>query len=61
MNLTPKQELVVTLEAAWRLLDGAEPPAVRLAQIRGLIDHGRALAQRVGEVARPRTAKEPSA
>ena len=52
MSLSPKQELVVTLEAAWKLLDGAEPPAVRLAQIRGLVDHARALAQRVGNEAR---------
>jgi hypothetical protein len=59
MNLTPKQEIIVTLEAAWKLLDGAEPPAVRLAQMRGLVDHARALAQRVGEMAKAR--KEPNA
>jgi hypothetical protein len=59
MTLSPKQELVVTLEAAWRLLDGAEPPAVRLAQLRGLLDHARALAQRVGEMAKTR--REPTA
>jgi hypothetical protein len=57
MNLSPKAELIVTLEAAWKLLEGADPAPVRLAQIRGLIDHARAVVQRVGEVARARTEK----
>ena len=54
MTLSPKQELVVTLDAAWKLIDAGDPPAVRLAMMRGLLDHARALAQRVGEVAKPR-------
>ena len=54
MTLSPKQELIVTLDAAWKLVDAGDPPAVRLAMMRGVLDHARALAQRVGEVAKPR-------
>lgn len=58
-QLTPKAELVVTLDAAWLLLEdtGLLPPSVRLAQMRGLLDHARALALRVGEERRDRKAK----
>jgi hypothetical protein len=55
---SPKKELQLTLEAAWKLIvEGSDKPAITLAQIRGLVDHARALAQRVGEVSRVR--KEP--
>ncbi len=58
MILSPRAELIVTLDAAWKLLEASEPPAVRLAMMRGLIDHSRALAQRVGEYRKERKPKE---
>jgi len=54
---SPKQELIITLDAAWKLFDTGDPAPVRLAQIRGLVDHARALALRVGELAKPRKGK----
>jgi len=64
MTLSPKQELIVTLDEMWKLTEsfgGGPPPVVRLVQIRGLLDHARALALRVGEETRVRKAKEPAA
>ncbi len=58
MILSPRAELIVTLDAAWKLLEGIEPAAVRLAMMKGVIDHARALAQRVGEYRREPKAKD---
>ena len=62
-KLTPKQELILTLDAAWKLVELSNAPPVgfslRLVQLRGLLDHARALALRVGSVSKPR--KEKSA
>ena len=52
--MSPKQELILTLDTACTLLKAGDAPAVRLAQLHGLIDHARALALRVGEVSKPR-------
>ena len=57
---TPKQEIILTLDAMWALLGQVGLSAeLRLAQMRGLLDHARALALRVGSVSKPR--KEKSA
>lgn len=55
-RLTPRQELIITLDAADKLADVANPmpPTVKLSQVRGLLDHARALALRVGEERRER-------
>ena len=47
---TPKADLIVTLDKAWELL--ATPSPMNLAQVRGLLDHARAVAKRVGQEAR---------
>ena len=55
---SPKKELILTLDSAWKLItDTTEPPGVRLAMLRGLVDHARALALRVGETSRVRAPK----
>jgi hypothetical protein len=57
---SPKAQLRVTLETARDHVNALGIPAeLRIAQIRGLIDHALALSLRVGEMAKPR--KEPAA
>ena len=51
LHITPKMELTVTLDKAWELL--GTPTPMNLAQVRGLLDHARAVAKRVGNEARP--------
>jgi hypothetical protein len=50
-RLTPKAELQMTLDKMWDLIK--DPSPVNIAQLRGLLDHARAVAKRVGHEARP--------
>lgn len=53
---SPKAELIVTLDKAWEAVK--DPSPVNLAILRGLLDHARAVAKRVGQEARaPRVKK----
>ena len=54
-RLTAKQELILTLEDMARIVgvNMLGPPNLRLVQMRGLVDHARAVVQRVGNEARP--------
>jgi hypothetical protein len=53
-KLSPKAELIVTLDKAWETMK--DPTPVNLVILRGLLDHARAVAKRVGQEARPRKA-----
>ena len=54
-RLTAKQELILTLEEMARIVGVNQlgAPHLRLVQMRGLVDHARAVVQRVGNEARP--------
>jgi hypothetical protein len=54
---SPKAELILTLDAMAAAFQSSGVAEVRLAAIRGLLDHARALALRVGSVSKPRKEK----
>ena len=57
-KMTPKHELIITLEEMARVVGHSSSAMLRLLQMRGLVDHALALARRVGNEHRERTAPQ---
>lgn len=58
--MSPKQELTQTLHAMRTLYYQSDNPAIRLAQIKGLLDHACDLVEKVGEMTKVRKEKVPA-